>query len=438
MCRRLTSEVARFPDLDLRALDTAGLDDRDAALAHAIYDAVMRRWLSLEWVLGACVDRPLNEVERGVRAVLLAGAAQILLLDRVPDHAAVSESVALAKRLVRPGAGGFVNAVLRRVAGMAAGRRESWTEQPDELPLADGGARVLRGPSLSQDRMERLAIATGHPQFLVGRWTQMFGADAARDLAWHSLAAAPVIVNASHTSGAPPEGLQAHQAPGFLLFRGDRVSLAALLAARADLWVQDPGSAEATAGLAAALPNLRPRLIVDFCAGQGTKTRQLAAIYPEARIIAGDTDGRRLETLREIFRDQARVTIAPPDRIDSLARGAADLILLDVPCSNTGVLARRAEAKYRVGEAALRQLAGLQRRIVEQARTLVAPGGLILYSTCSLEPEENQDQAAWMSGALGWRELHRHVRRPMGRPGGDPAAYTDGSFSVLMAAPAGA
>lgn len=434
MSRRLVSEIARFPDLDLRSLDTAGLDERDAAFAHAIYDVVVRRWLTLEWVLGTCLDRPLIDVERGLRAVLLAGAAQVLFLDRVPDHAAVSESVALAKSLVRPAAGGLVNAVLRRVAGIVAGRRAEWTGTRDEIPLSDGAAMAMRGPALPEDPAERLALATGHPRLLIDRWTGAFGAVATRDVAWHSLAPAPVIVNASHAAGPVPEG-PAHSTQGFVVFRGDRAALTALLCRREDLWVQDPGSAEAVAGIARRCPDFRPQLIVDFCAGQGTKTRQLAALYPDARIIAGDTDERRLETLREVFSRHSRVTVAPSGRIATLARGAADLVLLDVPCSNTGVLARRTEAKYRAGDAALRQLASLQRRIVEEAATLVAPAGRVLYSTCSLEAEENQDQVSWMSGALGWQELNRHLRRPQGRPGGDPAEYADGSFSVLLAAP---
>src|SRR5262249_2746188 len=142
-----------------------------------------------------------------------------------------------------------------------------------------------------------------------------------------------------------PESLAPHDQHGSHLFTGSRAELVALLDSRCDLWVQDPASSRAIASVA----HLRPSLVIDFCAGQGTKTRQLAATFPEVQIIATDTDAARYETLRTTFRHAARVRVVRPETLLSEFAGRADLILLDVPCSNTGVLARRVEARYRCG-----------------------------------------------------------------------------------------
>lgn len=426
----LARQTTRFPDLLPLRPDDSGLSPRDAALAHAIYDAAIRRWLTLEHVLDAFAKPRLRRLEAPLRAVLLAAAAQALFLDRLPAYAIIDESVELAKRLVRPGAGGLANAVLRRVIGCRGDRAAAYAgegEVPtDRLPLADGGSLVLRGAHLPADSRERLSVVCSLPLWLLERWTAEHGSVGAWRLAMRSLSEAPIVLNVAHARPGPPKGTEPHDAPGSAVWVGSHADLPAALGP--DVWVQDAASARPVAAAA----HLRPALVVDLCAGQGTKTRQLLATFPEARVIASDTDPERLTALRAAFAVHPRAQVADPAEVEGLARGKADLVLLDVPCSNTGVLARRLEARYRAGPEQLRRLLELQRQIIASGARLRAPEGRLLYATCSVERDENESQARWAAGALGLRIEREGLHLPRGLPGGPAREYADGSYHALL------
>ena len=441
----IAHQAAKFPRLDLRPFHTPALAGRDAGLAHAVVDAVVRRWLTLAWLVGQRCQQPLDSIEPPLRAALLAGAAQLTLLDRIPAHAAINHAVEWAKRRIRPGAGAMVNAVLRRVAeavhtgpqpstdAAAPAPRPTYTpEALDQLPLADGTALTLCGLQLPADGLLRAEITTSHPAELLRAWAARFGPSDALRLALHGIVHPPVILNID--AGAyvplPPGTLTPHARTGFATFAGDHDALVALLNDRDDLWVQDPASAEAITDTTSLRPE--PRLILDLCAGMGTKTRQLARLFPTTRILATDRDERRLEVLRTTFRGHPRVSIIAPSGLLPEHAGTADLILLDVPCSNTGVLARRPEAKYRFNAPALEALAAVQRQIIADAIPLLSPRGSILYSTCSLEHTENAAMAAWAAKWHPFRIGRERQTLPQGGPGLSAAAYTDGSFSVLL------
>lgn len=437
--RALAKQCRRFPDLDLRALesilDELSLDSRDRAFVHAIYDSVIRRWITLEYLIQQRLRQEASGLEPKVRAVLLGGAAQILLLDKIPQHAAINHAVEWAKRSVRPGAGGLVNAVLRKIAALRnpdEPHRPKFTGLRDELPMGDGTAIPLTASALPEDPIARLFLSTGIPGTLGERWMRERPEREVRELALHSLLTPPTIINAAH-AGAPPPALACltpHTVPGHWVFSGTRIELVDLLGTRQDLWVQDPASSAGVAGIA----ELRPHIIADLCAGQGTKTRQLAAVFPDALIFATDIDGARTETLREVFVGHPRVTVIGFGEVRDRLHAHADLILLDVPCSNTGVLARRPEARYRVDPEHLASLTNIQRQTIANAIPLLRerPAGKILYSTCSLEQCENDDQAAWAHKWHGFASVRPRTRLPMGSPGDPPQSLADGSYSVLL------
>jgi 16S rRNA (cytosine967-C5)-methyltransferase len=413
--------------------ETAGLDARDAGLASAIYDAVVRRWLTLSAVLEHVLGRSMSAIEPPLRAVLLAGAAQLLLLDRIPDHAAVDESVELAKVLVRPKAAGLVNAGLRRVAGLRTERGAAPPQERvgrDRIALSDGRVLRLNAAVFPGGELELLAAATSHPTGLLRRWAGRWPADRVANLGLHGAMHAPTVLNTTFASRPLPDSLLPHQSHGHHVFAGTHAELLALLGSRRDLWVQDAASSRAVASAA----SLNPGVIVDVCAGQGTKTRQLAATFPHARVVATDADPERVQILRRLFADTAHVEVAAIDALLPRLAGAADLVLLDVPCSNTGVLARRPEARYRAGPAQLQRLTAIQRKIITDALPLLrrAPGGRVLYSTCSLELEENQRQAAWAAREHNLRIRHEEQAEPHSTPGDDPALYRDGAYSALL------
>ncbi len=438
----IAHQAARFPDMDVRPFDAGTLAGRDAALSHALADTAVRRWLTLAWLVRQRLAQPLESLEPPLRGALIAGAAQIAFFERVPAHAAINHSVEWAKRRLRAGAGAMVNAVLRRVAEIVPtrpepGARRAWAiEQGDALPLADGSALPLVGVKLPAESISRLEAATGHPRALLEAWVAAHGEPAATRIGLHGIAPAPVVVNlgAGPPESWPRETLGPHTQPGFAVYTGAHADMGGLLADHPDVWVQDAASAEAVESVAGMKP--RPRVVYDVCAGLGTKTRQLARTFPEATVYASDPDPRRAELLRAAFAGHARVrVIEPPVGAGALEHaGRADLVLLDVPCSNTGVLARRPEAKHRYGAAALESLAAVQRQIIADAIPLLSGRGRLLYSTCSLEDAENGAQARW---AAKWHRFAVEAERltlPSGGPGHDAAAYSDGSYSVMLRA----
>lgn len=437
--RKLSEQARKWPDFILSPMSTAGLDDRDAALAHAIYDSSMRRWITLEWVLDRFNENALRTMEPALQGVLIGGAAQLFLMDRIPVHSAIDESVEFAKTTIRPGAGGLVNAVLRKVAGIVGDREFAEPPPADApsprnlLPLSDGRWLVLKDVLLPEEELPRMGVATSHPAWLIKRWATRRPRAEIRDLAMHSLVAAPTTLNTRYAALPLPANLTPHEQSGCHTYVGPHHELAGLLNERTDLWVQDAASCRAVEGAKETCP-FRQGVIVDMCAGQGTKTRHLAAAYPEATIYATDTDERRLNRLAEQFYGHERVKIIHPGDLLLTLNGRADLVLLDVPCTNTGVLARRVEARYRCDDEQLKRLTDIQKQIIADSITLLKskPRGRILYSTCSLEPEENQAQADWTARWHNLKVLRFEQRFPKGQPGGNAAAYSDGAFWAAL------
>ncbi len=431
--QRLARQARLDPDLDLSPMPETGLDARDAALAHAIVDEAVRRWRTIEFRVQRGLTRPFAELQPELRAALLAGGAQILFFDHVPVHAAIDETVEWAKQRVRPGAAGLVNAALRRLAEQVGERslRAAWGAGRDEVPLGTGGALALRGDALPEPLDERLAVATGLPTTLVRAWERALSRAEAARLAVQTIARAPTILNVEHATGPLPEDvLAAHDERTHRVFTGARERLVALLRERPDLWAQDSASAAVVREAAHAAPGAS--LILDVCAGRGTKTRQLAAMFPGASIVATDVDDRRRATLASLFHGHSRVRVVEPRGLAEWF-GRADLTLIDSPCSNTGVLARRVEARRRATDATIEALAGVQRQIIADSVRLPGRRGRIVYATCSLDERENRSQTLW---ALKWHSLRVEAERtflPAGGPGEPAARWRDGSYVAVLA-----
>lgn len=424
----------RFPDVNPGKVQTAGLSGADAQLARLLYRQCMQRWLTIQAVIEPQLTRPFDRLEPKLQAVLLVGAGQVLFVDSVPDYAAVDASVDLAKRWIRPKAGGLVNAVLRKVVGVVGERCEGhWDMAADRLPLlkasAEGGGWIQLNEKLLppvKDKARHLSAATGVPQIVVDRWLNAHGARACREICAHAGSVPPVIVFG--LDDAPeseiPDGITPHETQGFGVFSGAYDDLRAWLAAEpGNRRVQDP-TAAASAGLTA---GLRPVRILDYCAGRGTKTRQLARMHPEAIIDAWDPDEARQEDLQTLAGENSRVNVLRGP--EAFTDEAYDLVVLDVPCSNTGVLARRPEARFRFGDKSLNSLIGLQRSIAKQAMRGVKPDGAVLYATCSIEPEENAKQADWIARRLDAKVVDQKLTLPGGVL---PTAHRDGGFAALI------
>jgi len=180
-----------------------------------------------------------------------------------------------------------------------------------------------------------------------------------------------------------------------------------------------------------ATSQLQPTCIIDVCAGKGTKTKQSAHLHPQARVITSDIDRTRFAALQLACATLEQITVIEFDQLPTFA-GRADLLILDVPCSNTGVLARRPEAKYRFNPASLTDLVHLQQQIITSALPLLAERGCILYSTCSIEPAENEQQSHWISEQFGFHLLNDALTLPTGQPGDSATHYRDGGYYALL------
>ena len=429
----LAAAAERFPYISPELMDVGGMSLRDARLAVAIYRTVLQRWITLEYLLDWNLRRPLRTLEPDLQGVLMSAAAQIVFMAGLPAYAVVDESVDLARTMVRSGAAGLVNAVLRKLNDQvgALAPDEPWRPVPDRLPTNDGSI-CLNGITLPglDDFEEHLSIATSYPRHLVGRWIESFGQETATLICLHGIKNPPITVTVEadwqrSVSDHVKDMVRPHDWPGFVVWQGTHDELVKFLAGHPTRRVQDPASAMAIE----ALPGLAPSYCVDYCAGRGTKTRQFAQKYSQADVLATDVDAQRLAVLRKAFAEHPTVVVVGSDQVESVcAPGSADLLLLDVPCTNSGVLGRRPEARYRFNGTTLKSLVDLQRAIVHRASGLLCSGGYLLYSTCSLETQENQQQTQWISREVG----ATLVSEALTLPAGEGAAYHGGSYYALL------
>lgn len=425
--QRLTRVADQFPLVEPPDMDLSGLSPADTALALAIYRTTVQRWFTLQHLLEKYLSKQLRRLEPEMQAVLMSGAAQLVFLDRLPAYAVVDESVRLAHQLIRPNARSMVNAVLRRVDRLVSkgGRVKSWTPNETALPLPGGGALRLSEAVLPPAKPldKHLVVATSMPLRLVREWINRWGEEQTLRLCLQAIENPPttIAVEEPFQPGPHKAMCMPHAHAGFVVWQGPSEAMREFLDKHPDRRVQDVASSlavESTRGQS-------PGAILDYCAGMGTKTRQLALLHPDAKIDATDTHPGRREALRSATAGLDNVTVIEPDELSDASQYG--LVLLDVPCSNTGVLARRPEARYRFSQQSLGELVKLQREIVAQASAWVKPGGLLLYSTCSIEPPESKKQADRRL-RQGGELLHGHQQLPQGS--GD--AYTDGSYHALI------
>ena len=373
-----TLRAVRDGALADRALDAATrrLDARDRTWTHELVYGTLRLRARLDHHLSHHSSRPLGALDADALDILRLGAYQLLEMDGVPDYAAVSGSVDLAKRFVRRAAG-FVNAVLQSL------RR---------APAAS------TFPSLEQDPVAHLTTWGSHPRWLVERWVRRYGADAARRLTEANNSRPQLYLRAL---GPDIDGVATalaragvETAPFDLLPRALRVTAGSVATAldAAPVIVQDPA-----AGLVVSFAGEVPSRVVDLAAAPGGKTLALACDLPDPDrlVVAADVSSRRLARLREnVARLGALADSVVPVVADGLAPPfrAAGLVLIDAPCTGTGTFRRHPDGRWRVQPGDLAALARLQTRLLDAAARLVEADGLLVYATCSLEEEENEAQ----------------------------------------------
>lgn len=370
----------------------AGLPEVDRRLTHELSAGVLRHQGSLDAVITQFVPRGLASVQPALLDVLRIGAYQLHHLERVPPHAAVATSVALVRETAGERATGFANAVLRRVA-----------DAPRDRAGHDGDYDAAA-----------LAARWSHPEWLVARWLGRFGRDGAeRLLEWNNTHPALVVQAARDDNDSLQARLDSAGVQGFPAPHGAGIVVTETRPEKLPgysegaFYVQDPAQALVLrfAGFPAGA------IVYDACAAPGGKTLGLAR--RAGVVIAADASRRRILRLCDNIARAGRGN-AFPVVADALHPPVvqASAYLLDAPCLGTGTFARHPDARLRVHPDALQRISREQAALLDAAAAVVAPGGVLCYATCSLEPEEDEEQIE------AFLDRHPHFSRqpPAGFP----------------------
>ena len=401
-------------------LSRAELSPQDRRFVTQLVFGVIRRRGTLDALLKPFIQRPLNNVEPVLMDVLRLGTFQLVFLTHVPKHAAVHETVELANHVDRAQAKGFLNGILRRVSEVVTDQFVDFAA-PDTIPfeanprlpsdtfeIRDSYAPSLQEsyrklarpilPDPAANIAEYLAAAFSWPHWLVNRWLDQFGAEECFRLGFWFNSVPPLWLrvnkmkwgreeyriglaarNIDTEAGEHPQslklldGIPVRELPGY---------------AEGDFAVQDHSSL-----LVATAMNPQPGWkVLDLCSAPGGKTTHIAELMQNrGEIIACDIEAKRLETVTTLCQ-RLGITIVQTKLLrddTDVPVGPYDAALVDVPCSNTGVLGRRPEVRWRLQPNEFEHLIRLQTRLLIQALDRVKPNGVVVYSTCSIDPSEN-------------------------------------------------
>ncbi|MFL6467127.1 MAG: 16S rRNA (cytosine(967)-C(5))-methyltransferase RsmB [Pyrinomonadaceae bacterium] len=343
------------------------LNDKDRGLCHEIVLGVLRRKLCLDEIVRQLSND--RRIDLEISIALRIGLFQLIYLDRIPTHSAINDSVELAARAKKRSAKGFVNALLRSFA----------RERP--------------GLNFSNET-ERISIEQSHPAWLIQRWSEQFGAESAHALceannltptvAFRPIGSVPDLISELETKGMIR---RSEFVPNCYVARTLPSELRELANAGA-IYFQDEGSQLVAHAVAA----VSGKKVLDVCAAPGGKTSLIAAAT-QAFVVAGDVRASRVERLRQTCTDQSLAV--PIVQLDAefempFPKRSFDTVFVDAPCSGTGTIRNNPEIRYTIAENDIRSLSDKQLRILQNASDVTVEGGTIIYSTCSLEQEENE------------------------------------------------
>jgi 16S rRNA (cytosine967-C5)-methyltransferase len=376
-----------------------GMSAEDRALCHELVLGVLRRRLWLDRLVEHFAGRASERLDAPVRRALRLGLYQLRFLARVPARAAVNESVNLTHAARLRSAAPFVNAVLRRAA-----------REPDYDPAA-----------AVADALERIAVETSHPLWLIERWAAAFGAGEAEAFARANNESAPVSFRVNTLRSESDPLIKRLRAAGMTVkpsrvapgaWRAESVAgaggasrargsaLLRSLAGEGLVYMQDEAS-QLVAHVVGARAGER---VLDACAAPGSKTTHVAALAADrALVVAGDLHEHRLRLLEEACERLCvrgvRAVALDAERALPFADETFERVLVDAPCTGTGTLRHNPEIRWRLTPSNINELAAVQRSILSEAARVLRPGGRLVYSTCSVERKENEEVVASFLGS---------------------------------------
>lgn len=369
------------------------LEERDKAFIKRLTEGTIERQMELDYYLDRISSVPARKMKPLIRCLMRMSVYQILYMDNVPDSAVCNEACKLAQKHKFGSLKAFVNGVLRNVA-----------RQKEHLPM----------PDPDQNLQEYLAVKYSMPMWLVRMWTDAYGGERTERLLGGLLAIHPVSLRFRSDLTREEQGLwlQRMEAAGAKLEQSELLpylytventeNIANLPGfAEGKFVVQDASSAMAVeaAGIR------RGDVVLDICAAPGGKSLLAAEKTGETgRVISRDVSGHKCDLLRENAERMGahNITVEQHDatQTDENWLRRADVVLADVPCSGLGVMGKKRDIKYRVSEESLRTVGALQREILRGSWDYVRPGGVLLYSTCTVNPSENEEMARWIAEAF--------------------------------------
>lgn len=441
-------------------LDTAfqahPLSDADKRLATEIALGTCRHLITLDHLIQKHSTRKLRKIDPVIIQILRIALYQLIYLERTPDFAAIDQAVRQAKASQRRGSDTFVNAILRNMQ-----RSIHDKENVDDrsgctiLPVDDNRHCIFQAnilPDPTKNLAKYLSLKYAHPLWLIERWLKEFPADTIESICQTNNTRPPItlrICTLNITVDAFTEKLT--QAGYYFIASGSAVQM--LQSTKPDqlpgfeqghFVVQDQ-TAMSVAPILSPQPGQR---VLDLCAAPGGKTTHLAELMNnQGQIIACDIDANRLKQVRQNCNrlNIDMVQTCRPDQLDEYisSDGPFDMALVDVPCSNTGVLSRRVEARHLLKPAALGQLAQLQKNLLQKAIGSVKSGGKVLYSTCSIDTTENQTvivetlQKCPQLTCLSQRLVLPNKQTASlptadSAPPSPPLSWSDGGFTALL------
>ena len=380
------------------------LERKDKAFIKRIVEGTLERKMYLDFVIDTFSNTPVQKMKPLIRSLLRMSAYQILFMDQVPDRAVCNEAVKLAAKRKFVNLKGFVNGVLRKLA-----------DSKEHLPQPD-----------RSNLEEFLSITYSVPGWLVKKWVQELGPEVTENMLRKSMEISPVTIRiSSAVSEKDRDALLAQMQEQDIQVKQHPYLPYAYTVSHLEGMHQVPGFSQGliavqdvSSMLAVEAAGIKKGdLVLDVCAAPGGKSLLAAEkTGPEGLVIARDISDMKVSFIEEnagrMCLDQIRVQVQDATVPDETMIGKADVVIADLPCSGLGIIAKKRDIKYNVTPESLKELQILQRQILDVVSQYVKPGGTLLYSTCTVNPMENEENRTYITDVLGFRPVDITGRLP--------------------------